>query len=107
MALEVDTLDRRYAVCASRCRAAQQRIHRQPFPFAWRTSAKGGKASEIREIGQFATKIRQDEAAVCAGCTLRRSNGQTEGQVRRLKLLKRQMYGRAKFDLLRQRALAA
>lgn len=65
------------------------------------------QASAIREIGQFALKIRQDEAAVCAGCTLSWSNRQTEGQVTRLKLLKRQMYGRAKFDLLRQRALAA
>jgi transposase len=65
------------------------------------------QASGIREIGQFAVKIRQDEAAVRAGCTLSWSNGQTEGQVTRLKLLKRQMYGRAKFDLLRHRALAA
>jgi transposase len=65
------------------------------------------QASAIREIGQFAVKIRKDEAAVRAGCTLVWSNGQTEGQVTRLKLLKRQMYGRAKFDLLRQRALAA
>jgi transposase len=65
------------------------------------------QASAIREIGQFAIKIRKDEAAVRAGCTLSWSNGQTEGQVTRLKLLKRQMYGRAKFDLLRQRALAA
>ncbi len=65
------------------------------------------QASGIREIGQFASKVRKDEAAVHAGCTLSWSNGQTEGQVTRLKLLKRQMYGRAKFDLLRQRALAA
>jgi transposase len=65
------------------------------------------QSSAIREIGQFAVKIRKDEAAVRAGCTLRWSNGQTEGQATRLKLLKRQMYGRAKFDLLRQRALAA
>jgi transposase len=33
------------------------------------------------------------------------SNGQLEGQVNRLKLIKRQMYGRAKFDLLRARVL--
>ncbi len=70
----------------------------------WLTDAQ---ASGIREIGQFALKVRQDEAAVRAGCTLAWSNGQTEGQVTRLKLLKRQMYGRAKFDLLRHRALAA
>lgn len=71
---------------------------------AWLADAQ---SSRIREIGQFAVKVRQDEAAVRAGCTLGWSNGQTEGQVTRLKLLKRQMYGRAKFDLLRQRALAA
>jgi len=35
------------------------------------------------------------------------SNGQTEGQVNRLKLIKRTMYGRANFDLLRQRVLRA
>jgi transposase len=35
------------------------------------------------------------------------SNGQTEGQINKLKLVKRQMYGRAKFDLLRQRVLHA
>lgn len=64
------------------------------------------QASAIREIGQFAVKTRQDEAAVRAGCILSWSNGQTEGQVTRLKFLKRQMYGRAGFDLLRKRVLA-
>jgi transposase len=42
---------------------------------------------------------------VKAGLTLEWSNGQTEGQVNRLKLLKRQMYGRGRFDLLRKRVL--
>ncbi len=65
------------------------------------------EASEIREIRQFAHKVRQDEAAVRAGCTLQWSNGQTEGQVTKLKAIKRSMYGRAKFDLLRRRALYA
>jgi transposase len=63
------------------------------------------EASEVGEIQQFAHKVRQDEAAVRAGCTLPWSNGQTEGQVTKLKAIKRSMYGRAKFDLLRQRAL--
>jgi transposase len=63
------------------------------------------EASEVREIRQFAHKVRQDEAAVRAGCTLEWSNGQTEGKITKLKAIKRQMYGRAKFDLLRQRAL--
>ena len=65
------------------------------------------EASEIREIRQFAHKVRQDEAAVRAGCTLEWSNGQTEGKITKLKAIKRQMYGRAKFDLLRRRALYA
>ena len=35
------------------------------------------------------------------------SSGQAEGQINKLKLIKRQMYGRAKFDLIRQRVLLA
>jgi transposase len=65
------------------------------------------EASGIREIQQFAYKVRRDEAAVRAGCTLQWSNGQTEGQITRLKAIKRSMYGRAKFDLLRRRTLYA
>ncbi len=65
------------------------------------------EASGIREIQRFAHKVRQDEAAVRAGCTLPYSNGQTEGQITKLKAIKRSMYGRAKFDLLRKRALYA
>jgi hypothetical protein len=58
------------------------------------------EASGVREIRQFAYKVRRDEAAVKAGCTLPWSNGQTEGQITKLKAIKRRMYGRAKFDLL-------
>jgi transposase len=46
-----------------------------------------------------------DHAAVEAGLRPEWSNGQTEGQVNKLKLLKRQMYGRATFDFLRRRFL--
>jgi len=53
----------------------------------------------------FARGLTTDLAAVSAGLTLPWSNGQTEGQVNRLKMLKRQMYGRANVDLLRQRVL--
>jgi transposase len=49
--------------------------------------------------------LRRDLSAVRAALTSEWSNGQTEGQVNRLKLIKRQMYGRAKLDLLRQRVL--
>jgi hypothetical protein len=49
--------------------------------------------------------VRADQAAVFAGLTVPSSNGIVEGHVNRLKLIKRSMYGRAKFDLLRQRVL--
>jgi len=54
-----------------------------------------------RELRTFATGLKSDYDAVKAALTTRWSNGQVEGQVNRLKLIKRQMYGRAKFDLLR------
>ena len=59
----------------------------------------------IVELKNFAQGLKRDYDAVKAGLTLEWSNGQTEGQVHRLKLLKRQMYGRGRFDLLRKRVL--
>jgi hypothetical protein len=59
--------------------------------------------SGIPELAAFAKGVRRDLAAVKAAMTLPWSQGQTEGQVNRLKLLKRQMYGRANPDLLCQR----
>jgi transposase len=53
----------------------------------------------------FAVHLKRDRAAVEAALTLPWSQGQTEGQINRLKLLKRQMYGRANIDLLRLRVL--
>ena len=53
----------------------------------------------------FVQKIRQDQEAVQAGLVLKWNNGRVEGQINRLKLLKRSIYGRAKFDLLRLRVL--
>lgn len=63
--------------------------------------------SGISALIRFAKGIKQDFAAVMAALTLPWSQGQVEGQVNRLKLIKRQMYGRAKFDLLRKRVLQA
>ena len=65
------------------------------------------EASDISELQNFAQGLRRDEAAVRAAMQSDWSNGQTEGQVNRLKLLKRQMFGRAQFDLLRARVLYA
>ena len=61
--------------------------------------------SSIPLFVNFAKTLKQDRAAVEAALTYSWSNGQTEGQVNRLKVIKRQMYGRARFDLLRLRVL--
>ena len=63
--------------------------------------------SGCAELVGFAAGLRQDEAAVRAALTTPWSNGPVEGQVNRLKTIKRQMYGRAGFQLLRARVLAA
>ena len=63
--------------------------------------------SNVADLQTFAAGLQRDYAAVRAALSEPWSNGQTEGQVTRLKLLKRQMYGRAMFDLLRQRVLYA
>jgi transposase len=62
-------------------------------------------ASEISELQRFSTGLRRDEAAVVAGLTLEWSTGPVEGQINRLKALKRAMYGRAGLPLLRARLL--
>jgi transposase len=69
---------------------------------AWLEKAR---QSTCREIQVFAQGLRQDLAAVQNAVILEWSNGPVEGQVNRLKMLKRQMYGRANFDLLRARVL--
>ena len=71
------------------------------------TWSEAVEASRLAELQSFAAGLRRDEAAVRAGLALPWSQGQVEGQVNRLKLIKRSGYGRAKFDLLRQRVLAA
>jgi transposase len=66
---------------------------------AWITNAKASLVSS------FATGVLKDIAAVRAAITQPWSNGQVEGQITKLKLVKRQMYGRAKIDLLEARLL--
>jgi len=65
------------------------------------------QAAVPAELRSFARGLQEDEKAVRAALALPWSNGQVEGQVNRLKTLKRQMYGRAKFELLRIRFLRA
>jgi transposase len=63
--------------------------------------------SGLAELQSFATGIEKDKDAVRAGLTWPINNGQVEGQVTKLKLIKRQMYGKAAFPLLRKRVLHA
>jgi transposase len=58
-------------------------------------------------VGSFASGVAKDEAPVRAAITLPWSNGQTEGQITRLKLVRRQMYGRGNIDLLQARLIGA
>jgi transposase len=71
---------------------------------AWMAEATG---SGSEELARFAHGLQGDLLAIKAGLTLEWSNGVTEGQIHRLKLVKRQGYGRASFALLRQRVLQA
>jgi len=67
----------------------------------WVASAKNSL------VGSFAGGVAKDLDAVRNAILSPWSNGQTEGQVTRLKLIKRQMYGRAKLDLLQARLIGA
>jgi transposase len=68
---------------------------------AWLDDASDGP------MAGFARGLRSDQPAVTAALRLPWSNGQTAGHITKLKLAKRQMYGRAKLDLLRARLLGA
>jgi transposase len=61
--------------------------------------------SRITELQTFARGLAQEASSIRAALSEKWSTGQVEGQITRLKLVKRQMYGRANFDLLRQRVL--
>lgn len=58
-------------------------------------------------VAPFANGVVKDRAAVSAAITSPWANGQTEGQITKLKLVKRQMYGRGKHDLLKARVIGA
>jgi transposase len=68
---------------------------------------KQARASQIPELVSLVQSITRDKAAVLAGLTLPQNNGMVEGFITKLKLIKRIMYGRAGFALLRQRVLHA
>ena len=68
----------------------------------WSTDVE---ASDFTSLKNFAAGLRKEWDALMAACSSPFSNGPTEGAVNRLKLIKRQMYGRGSFSLLRKRVL--
>ena len=105
-------LDRLRTACPAVARAEQLamefgRLVRQRDPVAFTAWLEAAATSSLPEFREVANGMRRDRAAIEAALTHEWSSGQVEGQVTRIKLLKRQMFGRAKFDLLRKRVLLA
>jgi transposase len=65
----------------------------------------GAEASDLPQLRSFARGIRRDQQAVTAGLSLPYSSAALEGNVNKIKLIKRQCYGRAGFPLLRKRVI--
>ena len=80
----------------------RQRQPAQLDPWLQRAAAR-----TLEAVQRFATGLHDDSAAVTAGVTLPWSNGPVEGHSNRLKMLKRQMFGRARLDLLSRRFVGA
>ncbi len=87
--------------------AAHEFMHmvRNGLDGEWASWLKNSCESGVKELKNFAIGLKKDAAAVYEAIRHPWSNGLTEGHVNRLKFLKRQMYGRASFDLLRLRVL--
>ncbi len=69
----------------------------------WKEKAKHPETAQ--EMRNFVIRLEKDDSAIKAAVRTEWSNGQVEGQVNRLKLIKRQMYGRASFEVLRAKVL--
>lgn len=110
--LEGDAREAVTAVCTTLPGVAEAR--RLVLAFGALLTARDGAgldpwlvAAEQSDLHAFAVGVRRDHDAVLAAIIFPWSQGQVEGQVQRLKLLKRAMYGRAGFPLLRARVLHA
>ena len=105
-ALTVAKLARRFTALVRACNAGSQTdaVATGAELDAWLVEASG---CGVPTLETFAAGLKKDGAAIRAALTMPWSNGQTEGQVNRLKLVRRQMYGHAGFNLLRRRVLLA
>jgi transposase len=81
-------------------------LREQDVP-GWYAWLHGLEISGMPELQAVARSMQQDRAAIEAAVREHWSNGQVEGSVNRLKTIKRTMYGRAGFDLLKVRVLHA
>ena len=97
-----DIVDVAYSLAQPFCRMVRQRSTMALD--RWSTACID---SQVPDLLSFAAGLQREYASIQAGLTENWSNGPLEGQVNRLKLVKRQMYGRGHFDLLRQRILYA
>ena len=86
---------------------AFKQVFRERNPDALATWLEEAEHSGVPELRAFVIKLRQDLPAVQAAVVSPFSQGPVEGHIHRLKLLKRSMYGRGNFDLLKQRVLYA
>lgn len=94
------------AAAAGHVRAfAEMMLHRRGVDLpGWIAAVR---ANDLPALRSFTNGLASDYEAVRNGLTMPHSSGAVEGNVNRLKMIKRQMYGRANFDLLRKRVLLA
>jgi len=102
---EVDWLCQSFPDLATAYRLAQEfgKMVRERLPDQFMEWLEKALASGLTDFRNFATSLAKDQDAVLAGLTISWSSGPVEGHVNRLKLIKRDMFGRGKLDLLKKR----
>lgn len=114
---KLSTRDQRYLRALSEISPKLAEVHRLAQDFAAMVRRQSPEELEVwieealtvgpEALQDFAEGLGDDETAVRAAICQKWSSGQVEGRINKLKMLKRQMYGRANFDLLRARVLAS
>lgn len=102
---EVDWLCQSFPDLATAYQLAQEfgKIVRERLPDQFADWLEKAATSELTDFRNFATSLAKDQDAVVAGLSVSWSSGPVEGHVNRLKLIKREMFGRGKLDLLQKR----
>jgi len=102
---EVDWLCQSFPDLAIAYRLAQEfgKIVRQRLPDQFTEWLEKASTSGLTDFRNFATSLAKDQGAVLAALSVPWSSGPVEGHVNRLKLIKREMFGRGKLDLLKKR----